>query len=157
MLCSDQEPDLLGGKDLSKLYPSLVKTLSGEVVEARGSMAETAVRAGSDEQWLSAAPVRDAAGVVRGIYVTGWSFRRFAFHLEETLKHDFIEEAQKANDTRFKQPLVYVFVFAAGKVYGAPVTPLVDAQALEALDLTGKTRGACSTTRKSRLPDASTA
>jgi hypothetical protein len=32
-------------------------------------------------------------------------------------------------------PLVYVFAFHGPKVYGAPVTPLVDAQTLEGLDL----------------------
>src|SRR5258708_40222902 len=38
-----------------------------------------------------------------------------------------------------KLPLIYVFVFAGPKVYGAPVTPLVNAQALEGLDLLGTT------------------
>lgn len=141
VLCSDQEPDLLTGRDVLAAYPPLQKTLSGEVVEAMGTMPEASVRAGPDEQWLSAAPLRDGAGVVRGMYVTGWSLRRFAFHLEEALKHDFVEEALKANDTRAKLPLVYVFVFAGRKVYGAPVTPLVNAQALEALDLPAKTEG----------------
>jgi hypothetical protein len=141
VLCSDQEPDILTGRDVLAAYPPLQKTLSGETVETMGTMPEASVRAGPDEQWLAAAPLRDAAGVVRGMYVTGWSLRRFAFHLEETLKHDFVEEALKANDTRSKQPLVYVFVFAGRKVYGAPVTPLVSAQALEALDLPAKTEG----------------
>jgi hypothetical protein len=137
---SDQEPDVLEGKSLTGAYPDTVKVLSGGSVETVGTMAENAgARTGGDEQWVAAAPVRDRAGVVRGMYATGWSLRRFAFHLEEALKHDFMEEALKAHDTRFKAPLVYVFVFVGAKVYGAPVTPLVNAQTLEAIDLVGKT------------------
>ncbi len=137
---SDQEPDQLAGKSLVAAYPTLVKVLAGEPTELRGSMPETAgARMGGDEQWLAAAPVRDAKGVVRGMYVSGWSLRRFAYHLEETLKHDLISEALKSGDSRTKQPLVYVFVFAGPKVYGAPVTPLVNAETLEGLGLGGKT------------------
>src|SRR5258708_4662190 len=139
---SDQEPDQLAGKSLVASYPALVKVLAGEPIEARGSMPETAgARAGSDEQWVASAPVRDGSGTVRGMYVSGWSLRRFAYHLEETLKHDLVMEALKAGDSRTKQPLVYVFVFADHKVYGAPVTPLVNAETLETLDLAGKTAG----------------
>jgi len=137
---SDQAPDQLAGKNLATAYPSIVKALSGESVETIGSLAENAgARAGEDQQWVAAAPVRDRSGVVRGVYATGWSFRRFAYHLEETLKHDFYDEALKAHDTRFKLPLFYVFVFVGPKAYGAPVTPLVNAQTLEGLDLPAKT------------------
>jgi hypothetical protein len=139
-LRSDQDPDPIAGKSFVGPYPGLAKVLAGEPAELRGSMAETAgARAGGDEQWVIAAPVRDAQGVVRGMFVSGWSLRRFAYHLEEVLKHDLVSEALKAGETRFKQPLVYAFVFAGPKVYGAPVTPLVNAQALEALDLGAKT------------------
>ena len=137
---SDQEPDILAGKSLTDAYPQTVKVLSGEAVETVGAMVEAAgARNGGDEQWVAAAPVRDRSGVVRGIYATGWSLRRFCFHLEETLKHDFMEEALKAHDSRYKLPLLYVFVFVGSRVYGAPVTPLVNSQALEGLDLPAKT------------------
>jgi hypothetical protein len=137
---SDQEPDALAGRSLTGSYPEAVKVLSGVAVETVGAMAENAgARTGGDQQWVAAAPVRDRAGVVRGMYATGWSFRRFAYHLEEALKHDFMEEALKAHDTRFKAPLIYVFVFVGPEVYGAPVTPLVDSQALQGLDLPAKT------------------
>jgi hypothetical protein len=137
---SDQEPDVLAGKSLTAAYPDTAKVLSGGSVETVGAMAENeGARTGGDEQWLAAAPVRDRTEVVRGMYATGWSLRRFAYHLEETLKHDFKEEALTAHDTRFKLPLVYVFVFVGPKAYGAPVTPLVNAQALEGLGLAAKT------------------
>jgi hypothetical protein len=140
VLRSDQEPDQLSGKSLMASYPMLGKALAGEVVELRGSMPETAgARTGGDEQWVIAAPVRDAQGIVRGMFVSGWSMRRFAYHLEETLKHDLVTEALRAGESRTKQPLVYVFVLAGSKVYGAPVTPQLNSETLEALDLGAKT------------------
>ena len=139
-LRSDQDPDPFVGKSFVGSYPALAKVLAGEAVELRGSMPEAAgARSGDDEQWVIAAPVRDGQSVVRGMFVSGWSLRRFAYHLEEALKHDLVSEALKAGEARTKVPLIYVFVFAGPKVYGAPVTPLVNAQALEGLDLLGKT------------------
>ncbi|MET0592034.1 MAG: hypothetical protein ABW133_04995, partial [Polyangiaceae bacterium] len=124
-------------------YPAMSKVLTGEPLEMRGSMAEAAgARTGGDEQWVAAAPVRDPQGTVRGIYATGWSMRRFAYHLEEALKHDLNAEALRTGDKKLaKLPLLYVFVLAGGKVYGAPVTPLVNAETIEKLDLLGKTTG----------------
>jgi len=142
VLRSDQEPDHLAGKSLVLAYPALTQVLAGEAIETRGAMAETAgARTGGDEQWIAAAPVRDGQGTVRGIYASGWSMRRFAYHLEETLKHDITAEAFRAGDKHVKLPLVYVFVLAGSKVYGAPVTPLVNAETLEKLDLAAKTVG----------------
>jgi hypothetical protein len=139
VLRSDQEPDTLAGKSLVAAYPAMAKVLAGEAIETRGSMAETAgTRIGGDEQWVVAAPVRDGQGTVRGIYASGWSMRRFAFHLEEAIKHDMTAEALRSSERRQKAPLVYVFVLAGSKVYGAPVTPLVNSETLEKLDLPSK-------------------
>jgi hypothetical protein len=136
VLRSDQEPDILAGKSLVASYPDMAKVLAGEAIEMRGSMPETAgARTGGDEQWVAAAPVRDAQGKVRGIYASGWSMRRFAYHLEETLKSDMMTEALRAGDKNVKLPLIYVFVVAGSKVYGAPVTPLVNTETLQKLDL----------------------
>jgi hypothetical protein len=140
VLRSDQDPDHMAGKSLVASYPDMAKVLAGEAIETRGSMPETAgARTGGDEQWVAAAPVRDAQGKVRGIYASGWSMRRFAYHLEETLKHDLVTDALKAGDKKAKLPLVYVFVLAGSKVYGAPITPLINAETLEKLDLASKT------------------
>jgi hypothetical protein len=140
VLRSDQEPDILAGKSLVASYPDMAKVLAGEAIETRGSMPETAgARTGGDEQWVAAAPVRDAQGKVRGIYASGWSMRRFAYHLEEALKSDMLSEALRAGDKNVKLPLVYVFVVAGSKVYGAPVTPLVNTETLQKLDLPSKT------------------
>jgi hypothetical protein len=140
VLRSDQDPDRLAGKSLVASYPDMAKVLAGAAIETRGSMPETAgARMGGDEQWVAAAPVRDGKGTVRGIYASGWSMRRFAYHLEETLKHDMTIEAMRAGDKHAKLPLVYVFVLAGSKVYGAPVTPLINSETLEKLDLPSKT------------------
>jgi hypothetical protein len=140
VLRSDQEPDQMAGRSLVASYPALAKVLAGESIEMRGSMPETAgARTGSDEQWVAAAPMKDGQGTVRGIYASGWSMRRFAYHLEETIKHDITTEALKAGDKHVKLPLLYVFVLAGSKVYGAPVTPLVNSETLEKLDLSSKT------------------
>jgi len=139
VLASDQTPDQLAGRPLGEAFPALVKVLNGERVETRGAMPELAgAKGGSDEQRVASVPVVDAAGTVRAMYASGWSLRRFAYHLEEALKHDLVEQATRAG-TRPKLPLVYVFVFAGRKVYGAPVTPLVNAEALEALNLQSRT------------------
>jgi hypothetical protein len=140
VLRSDQDPDQMAGKPLVASYPDLAKVLAGETIESRGSMPETAgARTGGDEQWVAAAPVKDAEGKVRGIYASGWSMRRFAYHLEEVLKHDMTAEALRSGEKHVKLPLVYVFVLAGTKVYGAPVTPLVNTETLQKLDLLSKT------------------
>jgi hypothetical protein len=143
ILRSDQMPDIFAGKSLVAAYPAMSKVLAGEALETRGNMEEAAgARTGGDEQWVAAAPVRDAAGAVRGIYASGWSMRRFAYHLEEVLKHDLNAAALKTGDKKLaKLPLLYVFVLAGGKVYGAPVTPAVNSETLEKLDLLSKTTG----------------
>jgi hypothetical protein len=140
VLSSDQDPDSLQGKNLVLAYPALSKARDGELVETTGAMPETAVKPGApDEQWLVAAPVRDGAGAVRGIFASGWSMIRFTYHLEETLKHDFVTQAIREKRNQYKQPLVYAFVFVGKKVYGAPVTPIVNVRVLEALDLPART------------------
>jgi hypothetical protein len=138
VVASDQDPDRPAGRSMQPAFSALAKALAGEPVETRGEMPELAgAKSGTDEEWLAAVPVVDGSGAVRGLYVSGWSMRRFAYHLEETLKHDLVQQA--GNSGPVKLPLVYAFVFAGGKVYGAPVTPLVNGEALQALDLAGKT------------------
>lgn len=140
VLCSDQDPDTLVGKTLLSAFPQLRKAIEGTPVETVGTMPEVGAKPNvADQEWLSGVPVRDSSDTIRGIYVSGWSYKRFAYHLEETLKHDITIEAIQAKKDRFKQPLLYVFVFAGPKVYGAPVTPQVNAESLEKVDLPART------------------
>ncbi|MDC3957672.1 hypothetical protein [Polyangium jinanense] len=164
-LRSEADPDLLAQKSVLSSFPSLKKALepSAGVVEAWGEMQEMrGVRTGPDTQWVVAHPVKDKEGQVKGMFVTGWSFRRFALHLEEMAKRELLDRA--AREKQKKVPIVYVFLVRDGKAYGAPVTPDVNAQAIEGLDLANKTqsgpfRGALEITNRSygiaaqRMPD----
>ncbi|MRG93456.1 hypothetical protein [Polyangium spumosum] len=164
-LRSEADPDMLAQKSVLSSFPVLKKALepSAGVVEAWGEMQEMrGVRTGPDTQWVAAHPVKDKEGQVKGMFVTGWSFRRFAYHLEEMAKRELIDRAER--EKQKKVPLIYVFLVREGKAYGAPVTPDVNAQAVEGLDLANKTqsgpfRGSIEITKRSygvaaqRMPD----
>ncbi len=137
---SDQETDGISGKNLFPLFPGLDKGKAG-YTELLGSWAElNGVKAGLDQQWVSAAPVVGADGVAKGLYVTGWSFRKFAYHLEQQLKANLRQEAQKTGNNR--EPLVYVFVVQGAHAFGTPVVPEVNQKAIEALGVTEKLKSA---------------
>jgi hypothetical protein len=89
---------------------------------------------------MAAAPV-NVDGRVAGLFLTGWTFRRFANHLQESLRHDLQEALLKSGDTG-KLPILYVAVFDKTGVYSAPLTPQVNEKALADADLVGKTQGA---------------
>lgn len=135
VLASDLETDVMGGKSILQALPGLEKgkagytELVGEWDEARG------VKTGPDAVWVAAAPIGD-----KGLYVTGWSLRRFAHHLEEQLKTD-LRHGGKETPKAEKMPIVYAFVVRGEKAYGAPVVPEVNAKAVEALGLGAKTTG----------------
>lgn len=139
VLRSDLDPDNLVGKNLAQSFPDLRRAFAGEYLETFGSMPELqGSRSGPDEQWLVATPLRDPSGVVRGAYVSGWSLERYAYRLEHALKSDVVTEAKERSS---KVPLTYVFAFRGNKVYGAPITPAVNEEALEQLDLVARTEG----------------
>jgi len=140
VLRSESDPDAAASKSILSAFPGLKKALEPQsgIVEAFGEMPELdGVKGKPDQQWAVAHPVKDAAGTVKGMFVTGWSMRRFAYHLEEMAKRDLHDEAQKNSDKSV--PLIYVFAVKAGKAYGAPLTPDVNAEALDKLDLVSKT------------------
>jgi hypothetical protein len=142
VLRSEADPDLLAQKSILVPFPALKKALdpAAGVVEVWGEMPEIrGVRNGPDQQWVAAHPVKDKDGQVKGMFVTGWSFRRLVFHLEDMAKRELGEWAQR--EKRKSLPIVYVFIVKDGKAYGAPVTPDVNAQAVEGLDLPSRTQG----------------
>jgi hypothetical protein len=63
---------------------------------------------------------------VGGIVLTGWTFRRFAYHLQEQLRHDLEQQQQNG-----KLPVLYVMLFDETGVYGAPQTPKVNEEAIQ--------------------------
>lgn len=132
---SDLETDGFSGKSIAQAFSVVAKARGGTYAEALGQMDEArGLRTGDDLQWVAAAPVSGADGKPFALYVTGWSFRRFAQHLEEQLKSNLRNTAQKGD----KAPILYVFVLREGKAYGTPVTPEVNVKAVEGLGLPAK-------------------
>jgi hypothetical protein len=131
------EQDAMAGQNLMLVFPELSKVGQSPFVVTTGAFAGTSTPTVPDKDWIAAVPVKIDDKVV-GIFLTGWSFRRFAFHLQESLKHDLAEQLQKDHDTG-KLPILYVMVFDKSGVYGAPQTPAVNEKALTDVDLVGKT------------------
>ena len=126
---NDQEQDAMAGRPLFPSFPELKAALSGKYVETRGSMPEAAgVRGRPDGQWVAAQPVQDATSV-KGLYVTGWSWAAYAYRLERNLSSNLRGELGEGQ----KMPLAYVYVIVDKDVFGTPISPEVNAQAIAAL------------------------
>lgn len=138
VLRTDQSPDLMAGKSLFAGFPALRGVLEGGYLETRGELAEASkVRGRADAQWVAASPVK-VQGAVKGIYAAGWSWSAYAYRLENQLRSTL--RAQLAE--REHEPLVYVYVVVDKGVYGAPVSPEVNARALAEKQLLAQARGA---------------
>jgi len=125
VLRSDQEHDAVAGKNLFTGFPELRSALGGKYVETRGALPElSGVRGRADGQWVAAVPVVD--GPVRGLYVTGWSWSSYAYVLENQLR----SKIRGGLAEREKEPLVYVYVVVGKDVFGAPISPEVNARAV---------------------------
>jgi hypothetical protein len=135
---NDQEQDRMAGKALFASFPGLVEA-SKQYTETTGSMPEASgVRAPrADGQWVAAAPVK-VDGNARGLYVTGWSWSSYAYHLEFALRGKIRSEL--VNKREENEPLIYVFVLVGSAVYGAPVSPDVSRTALAAADPLAKAK-----------------
>jgi hypothetical protein len=125
---TDQEQDLMAGKNLLAAFPELKKALSGNRAEAIGSLPEAAGVSGrKDGQWMCAVPISQG-GEVRALYVTGWSWSAYAYRLENALRGS----VQSSSGEKAKLPLLYVYIVVDRLVHGAPVAPEVNAQAIAA-------------------------
>jgi hypothetical protein len=137
ILRSDLAHDGLASKSLFASF-DLKGALAGKYVESRGSMPEAAgVRGRDDGQWVAATPVMKGDSVV-GIYATGWSWSAYAYRLENQLRSTVRSEAT-ADGT--KEPLVYVYVVVEKRAYGAPVSPEVNAKAVQDSGLMARASG----------------
>jgi hypothetical protein len=130
------EEDLMAGKNLLSVFPDLAKAQAGAFVVTTGVFPGQTVKE-QDRDWVAAAPVKAEDGKLVGLFVTGFTYRRFALHLHESLKHDLEEQLKK--DDSGKLPIFYVAVFDKSGVYSAPHTPPVNEKALADADLVGKT------------------
>ncbi len=135
---NDLEQDVMAGQNVVKIFPALERARQGSFATATGLFPGEAPP-NPDRDWIAAAPVQ-SGGKVAGLLLTGWTFRRFANHLQESLRHDMQEELLKAKDTG-KLPILYVAVFDGGGVYSAPLTPPVNEKAMSDLSPADKTAG----------------
>ncbi len=141
VLRSEIDPDNLAQKQIFTVFPGLKKALepNAGIVEAWGDMEEIrAAKAGPEHQWVLAHAVKDKEGQTKGIFVTGWSLRRFAYHIDQAAKDELVKAAEKSRAV--KVPLVYVYLVKDGKAFGGPISPEVNAHAIEGLDLPAKTQ-----------------
>jgi hypothetical protein len=135
---NDLEEDVMAGQNVVTIFPELKKAQDGSFVTAVGLFPGPPLPHGPDRDWMAAAPVKDDAGKVEGILLTGWTYRRFANHLQETLRHDLVQDTAKAGDNG-KLPILYVALFDKQGIYPAPQMPPVNEKALGDLDLVSKT------------------
>jgi hypothetical protein len=131
---NDLEEDAMAGKNLLSLFPDLSKAEGGAYVTTTGAFPGAPLPSGPDKDWIAAVPIKREDGTVGGILLTGWTFRRFAYHLQEQLRHDL--ELQQHNG---KLPVLYVIVFDKSGAYGAPQTPQVNEKAIADVDPVAKT------------------
>jgi hypothetical protein len=138
------DQDAMAGQDLMAVFPELGKVTSSPpgagCTFATGTFPGSATANGPDKTWVAAVPVRGEDGAARGMFVTGWSYRRFALHLQEVLKRTLQDALVKAGDAS-KMPVFYVGVFDKSGVYTERTTPKVNEDALVGLDLVAKTAG----------------
>jgi len=135
---SDRVPDLLSGKNLWAAVPAAAEVMKGKTVNVNGSLAEAAgVKGRPDAQWFWLVPI-SVDDKVRGAYVTGWSWSSYAYRLETALRNEL---KTAARDRNTKEPLSYVYIVVASSVYGAPLAPEVNAQAISKLEPLGKANG----------------
>jgi hypothetical protein len=140
---NDLEQDTMAGKDLVGAWPGLRPALAGGYVSTTGQFPGVPSQFGADKEWVAAMPVKRADGSLMGLLVTGWTYRRFAFHLQDVVKRDLQGKLMREGD-KGKLPILYVALFDKEHVYGAaapgsPPFPPVNEKALEELNLLEKT------------------
>jgi hypothetical protein len=133
---NDLEEDVMAGQNLFAIFPDLSKAKQ-DYVAATGAFPNASTKNGLDKDWVAALPVKRENGSAGALLVTGWTYRYFARHLQESLKDRLVERAKKDNEAKI--PVFYVGVFDKSGVYCAPLTPPVDEQALASRDLASNT------------------
>ena len=134
---NDLEQDVMAGQNLFTLFPALAKATDG-FVSTVGAFPNVSTKNGPDRDWIAGVPVRREDGSTGALFVTGWTYRYFARHLQETLSDRLTERARKG-EANGKLPVFYAFVFDPTGAYGAPTTPGVDEKALAGLGLPDRT------------------
>jgi hypothetical protein len=137
---NDLEEDTMAGQNLFDMFPELRKARGGLATTTGVFHNSNSPVAPLDKDWIAAMPILKEDTSIGAFLVTGWSYRFFARHLQEALKTRLLDEA-KAAGNEGRLPVFYVAVFDSSGVYGSPVTPRVDEQALADQNLFAKTSG----------------
>jgi len=125
VLRNDQEQDLMAGKNAFTSFPELKGALAGKYVETRGSMPEAARVTGKDGQWVAATPI-SIDRTPKALYVTGWSWSAYAYRLENSIR----SSVRSADGEGARAPLIYVYVVVGDDVFGAPISPEINAKTI---------------------------
>ncbi len=136
---NDLEQDTMAGKDIVAAYPDFKKALAGEAyVSTQGTFPGVPNPQGADKEWVAAVPVKRNDATLVGLLVTGWTYRRFAHHLQESLKRELQDKLLREGN-KGKFPVLYVLLFDKDNVYGSRGTPAINEKAVRDLHLEGKT------------------
>lgn len=136
---NDFEQDSMAGKDLLAGWPGLRPALEGAPYAATtGRFPGAPHPSGPDKEWVAAVPLK-RGDTTAGILLTGWTYRRFAYHLQVMLEREVQDELLQKGD-KIKMPILYVCLFDKEHVYAATApgsipVPEVNIQALSALGL----------------------
>lgn len=131
------EEDEMAGKNLFEVYPAAKKNRKDSYYEFNGSWdVARGVNNKDDAQHCAVAPVV-LEGKTVGYFVSGFSWSSYAYRLETSLRSEILQNTKEGD----KVPLLYVYVLAGGKSYGAPVSPEVNGQAILKLNPVEKTKG----------------
>ena len=133
---NDLEQDSMAGQNVGAAFPA-IKTATG-FLTTTGAFDLPAPPAPADRQWVGAAPVTKPDGSVGGVYVAGWTYRQYAYLLQDALRAKIEDDLTKTKSTA-KVPIFYVMIFDTSGVYGTAMAPDVNEKALKDLDLVAKT------------------
>lgn len=135
---NDFEHDTMGGQDLVASWPGLKPVTEGTAfVATNGPLPGVRTRGSEDKDWVAAVPVKKGDGAKFGVLVTGWTYRRFAYHLQVTAARD-VQDQLMRNGDKGKMPILYVCMFDQESAYCAtapgatPVPPVCEKALIDA-------------------------
>lgn len=136
VLRSEIDPDRLVDQNILTAYPDLKRALepNSGLIEAYGPMeALRGVKRGEDTAWVVAHRAVDAEGKLKGLFLSGWSFRFYAGVIQNAVRAKFTEAA-KTKDNK-KVPVIYAYVVKGALAYGEPDAPETLAEHVSKLDV----------------------
>jgi hypothetical protein len=139
-LRNNLEPDVMAGKDLTGVFPVLRETADRAFFSTTGQFVEAAAGPRPDWTWMAASPIKVGEKRI-GFYLSGWSYRAFAHHLQTALTSELKAKLLAAGDTG-KLPILYVAVFDSHGVFTERLAPEFNEQALTDLKLLEQTSAA---------------